>query len=266
MDLKRPSSVAGQFYPLDAHELYAKVDSLMQEDNNVGKVRALIVPHSGYDNAGEVYGSAYSTLKGASVDEVFLLGPSHYSKFDMTALSKYQQWEIPTGEVEQSHRITQIVGSDDNDAKDILRFDNEKHRSEHSIEVQLPFLHYLYKESVRIIPILVGNVSPRLLASSLAKHIDKDDLVVVSAELSHGYPMDYGEILDETALKAIEEMDTDKIMSEKFRSSLPQGVATVVELAKKHGWSPKILKYVNSAQVDGKEEKTSGYMAVAFVE
>lgn len=273
MEINRPAAVAGTFYKLDEHELYAQLDSFVfdlkaREKIPVpkGKVKGLIVPHSGYELAGDVYGAAYSLLQKQSVDEVFILGFSHYSDLEDTVFADYQQWEIPLGKLEQSHKIKHMVKSDDSIAHDIFHGGHEKHAREHSIEVQLPWIYYLYKELARIIPIIVGRVSPRILASHLSPFIDADDIVIAAAELSHGFPTDYAEVIDATAISAIIELDTDTVTGKKFKSSASQNIATMIELAKMNNWKPHLVKYQNSQVHPDDPTKTVGYFAVAFVE
>lgn len=267
MELNRPSAVAGSYYKQDEHELFAQMDGFIYpvKTTPLGNIKALILPHSGFQYVGKVIGQGYAHVNGKKVDEVFLLGPSHYSKFEYVAFGDYQTWEVPVGKIESSHRVKQIVASDDESRKDLFRFDDSVHEREHSLEVQLPWIRTIWGEQVRIVPMLVGEVSPRLVANALAETMDKDDLIIASAELSHGYPRDYAEVIDATAITAIEKLDVETIMSEKFKSTAPVVIATIAELAKKNNWTPTLLKYENINPHDD-ISNTNGVFAMAFSE
>jgi MEMO1 family protein len=273
----RPNIGANVLYPGDKHELVAAVETYLNSntlketrteegvDLSDKKIKALLVPHSGYEYSGELLGQGYRLVENQTVDEVFLLGVTHFSDFEGALVSTFSKWETPMGYVEQSHRTDQIIGSDDNKAKDILRPDQEKHLGEHSIEVQLPFVKSVSKQS-RVVPILVDEISPRLMADSLSGLIDKDDLLVGAVELSQGFPKDYAEVLDATSIDAISDLDTDRIMNEKFQSTGSIVIGTIVEIAKIKDWNVGVINYKNSAETDGNEDKTVGRMCIAFFE
>jgi len=273
----RPNIGSNIFYPGDKHELTAVVNTYinsdLQEDKRTQegvdisdkKIKAILVPHSSYEYSGKLLGQGYGLVKNQTIDEVFILGVTNFSKFDGALVSSFSKWETPLGYVEQSHRISQIISSDDNKIKDLLQSDQTKHLGEQSIEVQLPFIKIISKES-RIIPMLLDKVSPRLMADVLNPLIDKDDLIVGSVELSQGFPKDYAEVLDATSIDAILDLDTDRIMNERFQSTGSTVIATIVEIAKQHDWHVGVIDYMNSSKIDNNEDKTVGRMCIAFYE
>lgn len=276
MNKTRPSIAAGTFYNSDKHELLAQVDAYVSNNkkrtrtqDNVElqdkNIRSIIVPHSGYKYTGNLMGLAYSHLLDKKIDEAFILGVSHFSDISETAVSTFEKWETPLGKIFQSPRTKDIIESDDSNIKDLLQEHNEEHLGEHSIEVQLPFLQYINKK-IKILPILVGNNSPRLLAKALNDILDKDDVVVASVELSHSFPKDYAEVIDATAIDAIVDLDTDRVMDERFQATNRSLIGTVIELAKINDWRVGVLDYENSADVDNDDQKSVGRVAIAFYE
>lgn len=265
-ELRFPS-VSGKFYPIDAGELASMIQNLLDSrpyPTSSGKLKGLILPHSGYEYCGEILAAGYSEMKGMIVDEVFVLGFSNFHEVDKTAFSDFKYWQTPLGKTEQSHRVTQIVMSDDPTSQDILKFDNEKHHGEHTVEIQLPFLQEIVSGEFRIIPMLAGKVSPRLLSKTFDKHIDPDDMLIVSAELSHGYPLDYAKDIDKLMIENILKMDSDFIEAEKSELTNKVGVSTIIHLARLRGWKPKLLGYFTSAEKYPDNEKVSGYAAIGF--
>src|SRR3989304_9033125 len=65
-------------------DTYAQQHYFMQADSK--KIRALIVPHAGYQYSGEVAAAAYRILKGGNFKRIIILAPSHHENFVGVAL------------------------------------------------------------------------------------------------------------------------------------------------------------------------------------
>jgi hypothetical protein len=98
------------------------------------------------------------------------------------------------------------------DNNSCFTFNPEAHASEHSIEVQLPFIQYYFNYPPPIIPIVLGSQSKELckdVADALKPYFTEDNLFIISADFSH-YPA------YETAVV------TDKKTADAFCSGDPQ--------------------------------------------
>lgn len=259
---------AGSFYPVNKGELAEQVKNLIGNSGqkNLPRVRALIVPHSGYQYVGNLYGKAYSALSGSSVDEAFVISGSFFHKLESVSFCDLRYWEVPNGTVELSHRIDRIAHSDDSEVKNILKKNNSAHMGEHSIEVQLPFLLEALGNSFRLIPAMTDGISPRLVARCLIEHIDQNDLLIGISELSRGYPKDYAVEIDKVSIDAILHKDTDKILSDIFEASFPQVIAFVTEIAKEKNWKPVLLEYLTCSTSPENPQKVTGCVAIAYLE
>ncbi|GAB4160642.1 MAG: MEMO1 family protein [Candidatus Dojkabacteria bacterium] len=267
--LNRPSTASGVFYPLDFAELVTKIDELFSQvlpRPLEGKIRAIVAPHSPYQFAGPVYAAAYKPLLNQQIDECFVLAPSHYSRFEGIVSANFKTWDTPIGVIEQSHRTARIISSDDALAKELLKFDEAKFETEHSVEVQLPFIQKVFGAEAKFIPMLFGTGSPRQYAKALNAHLDPNDLIIASAELSHGYPEQYAKEIDDQSVKAILGLEIDKVESDKFKSSSNEIFATLIELARINSWKAHLLMLNNSSEYDNQTESTVGYLALAFTE
>lgn len=271
MESTRFAAVAGQFYPIDSAELDGAIADFIDPtaDDIIGnrKYRAFILPHSNYKSCGKVMGAGYAKMLDREIDEVFIMTGSHFHQVEGVVLSDFERWEIPTGYVEESHRRNQIVASDDSLDRDLLVKDNEIFDGEHAVEMHLPVLKYLWGEEFRIVPMIVGKASPRLVANRLSKFIDPDDLIICSSELSHGYPEDYAVDIDKRAIDAILSFDVNTVMHESFKAFAPTAIASLIEIAKDKGWKAELLDYSNSASISrsrANSAKTSGYVAIGF--
>lgn len=268
MESTRFATMAGQFYPIDPQELEGAIADMIDPTGDdiiqTKKYKAFILPHSNYKQCGQVLGEAYAKMLDREIDEVFVMTGSHFHQVEGVTFSDFDRWEIPLGYVEKSHRLEQIVGSDDSSAKDLFQIDNDIFDGEHAIEVQLPFLHYIWGEEFRLIPMIIGKSSPRLVANGLKKFVDPDDLIICSSELSHGYPADYAKDIDKLAIESILKLDVDAVMQDTFKAFSRNSIAALLELAKEKSWKPELLMYQNSSEVAKDKAKTVGYVAIGF--
>lgn len=284
--LTRPPVVAGKFYPINADELRKQIEDEMTAardeikqvslpDDN--KIKALIVPHAGYLYSGKVAASAYLQIQDQKFDEIYILGSSHSSFHDGIAFANYKDWETPLGKVKTSPQIEKIIRSDDSLNQNFI-VDNEIHKNEHSLEVQLPFLQEALSDDFVIVPGLVGDGSPRILAKALGQFIAKEDLIVVSTDLSHYYDTLEAEELDTFAIESILELNSEPF--EEARKAMFQeetkrmnpiahacgasAIALLIELAKIRKWEPVKILYLNSGDVTGNNFRVVGYVSIAF--
>jgi MEMO1 family protein len=120
-----------------------------------GSLRAVLVPHMDYTRGGTVYGHGFRELFDNTSAKVFvIIATSHYSR-SRYSLSR-QTFLTPLGGVETDleyvDRIAAIYGDD-------AFADPFAHFPEHSIELEVVLLQYLYEKHrpFRIVPLLVGS-------------------------------------------------------------------------------------------------------------
>jgi AmmeMemoRadiSam system protein B len=257
----RPAAFAGQFYPADEAELKAQIEEFLKEAKPKklkGKVKALIVPHAGYQYSGPVAAYGYKLLELSTVNRqlsAVLLGPSHRMMFPGIALSNFDFWQTPLGNVHAYSLYKKLL--DDVDFKLV----NEAHAFEHSIEVQLPFLQTVVKD-LKITPLLTGRVDEhKQIAKRLSENIDDKTLIIVSSDLSHYLPYKEAVEIDKETIDQILNLDT-YIESEQACGT--SGIIILIELAKLLGWKAKLLDYRNSGDTSGDKDKVVGYASIAF--
>jgi len=187
---ERKPAVAGSFYPADAAELKKLISGLLasaKPDQTNGRVRALLVPHAGYVFSGAVAASGYNQLNpDQHYQRIFILASSHRFSFGMAAVYTDGDYVTPLGK----------VAVDTDLARELIRDSNvfteypEAHLSEHSIEVQLPFLQYRLNYPFKIVPIILGTQVPSVveeIAMALKPYFTAENLFIISADFSH-YP------------------------------------------------------------------------------
>ncbi len=190
MKIREPA-VAGQFYPGNPETLKHKIQSFLKEvkaPKVKGKIYGIIVPHAGYDFSGQTAAYAFKQIEGERYDTVIILGPSHQVAFKGAAVYPTGYWHTPLGDVEIDISFaTRLISQNKYIIGEI-----SPHNSEHSLEVELPWLQSVLK-NFKIVPICMGDQSfefCQILADAIVKTIRELSLqrvlIVVSSDFYHG--------------------------------------------------------------------------------
>lgn len=262
--MRRPA-VAGRFYPLNPEYLEEELKRCfkgleIQERDVLGAV----CPHAGYVYSGKVAASAYATLPKA--DTYVLIGPNHTGYGSPVSLSK-DTWETPLGIVEVDLRLADgFLGS-------IVDVDEVGHRYEHSIEVQIPFLQYLFGRSLRILPICMGMqdeetaVEVGNLAADLVSKSREKVIFIASSDFTHYQPAEIAKKIDSEVIEAILNQDVSEmydLLYKRNASVCGYGpIAAMLTASKKLGGKrATLLNYDNSGTVSGDMNAVVGYAAI----
>ena len=208
----RKAAVAGSFYPSEKDTLKEEVKTLLDQNRAKsipGRVRALLVPHAGYIYSGATAAAAYNSLLSMSpYKAVFIIGSSHRHRFKGASVSKKDNFLTPLGRA----KINKTICSGLIESSTVFSAYDEAHTEEHSLEVQLPFLQYIFGDELTIVPLLTGSSSQSELLD-IAKHLypyfNNDYLFIISSDFSH-YPA-YKEAvkLDNETINEFIESDPD---------------------------------------------------------
>jgi AmmeMemoRadiSam system protein B len=129
------------------------------------QLRAALIPHIDYSRGGVTYAWGYKELFEHTAASLFvIIGTSHYSSHRFTLTRK--NFKTPLGIVptdqEYIDRLVKHYGEG--------LFDDEllAHLPEHSIELEVVFLQYLYERErpIRIVPLVVGSFQDCVLLGS----------------------------------------------------------------------------------------------------
>jgi AmmeMemoRadiSam system protein B/AmmeMemoRadiSam system protein A len=188
--IDRQPAFAGSFYPASPRELREDLEDYFARAEAVrldGRVRVLILPHAGYDYSGVVAASGYKSIpEETSYKNIFFIASSHREQFNGASVYAAGNYLTPLGEARVNREIaSQLIQSDKN-----IRYLPRAHDREHSIEVQIPFIQYHFKETPDIVPIVMGTSSlaaSRDLAAALLPWFTPENLFIISSDFSH-YP------------------------------------------------------------------------------
>ena len=278
--LIRAPAVAGQFYPAEPQALTTMVDEMLNRvsDKVEASPIALIVPHAGYIYSGQVAAYAFKQLEGRDIQTAVIIGPNHTRPdFDQVSVYPEGAFRTPLGLVLVDRELAhELIAADE---RIVSRPD--VHRSEHSIEVELPFLQRVCPRC-RIVPVIMGTPSPencRALAHALAKALPgRQAVIIASSDLSHYPSYDDAVEVDHATLSAIETLDPERFrqsIEEQMSRGIP-GLATcacgegpilvAMMAARELGANrAKVLRYANSGDTPfGGHDRVVGYGAVMF--
>lgn len=281
----RPPAVAGQFYPSDPKVLARTVDEFLARaavEQTGGPLLALIAPHAGYEFSGQVAAYSYSLLKGRKIERVVVISPCHVDAFPYSSVYGGDAYATPLGNIPVDKEFAKRLAT----LSPLIQVSSRGHgevqgRSEHSLEVQLPFLQRVLGQ-FKLVPIVMGQQgyeASRDLGVSLAKLLqggkegpsaELDTVIVASSDLSHYHPYDEAVRLDHATLNALEEYDYFN-MSQNFERRIWEAcgggpiVAAMIAAERLGANKAIILKYANSGDVTGDKSRVVGYGAAALV-
>src|SRR5207245_8990428 len=101
---------------------------------------AIVVPHAGYDYSGPVAANSYYRLATSGLRKsVIILAPNHTGYGSGVSTMTEEQWATPLGEAP----VNSLLASSISRLSGLNDVEEEAHKREHSIEVQLPFLQFI---------------------------------------------------------------------------------------------------------------------------
>lgn len=280
----RAPAVAGLFYPKDPQGLTDTITRFLAAapTSRLADLRAVIVPHAGYEYSGPTAAYAYQQLAGRGGDTVVILAASHYAAFHGVSVPATEAYETPLGRVPVSAKARELARNRPFvlEPRCLVRRppwsaaasktapaigEDTPETWEHSVEVQIPFLQRVLT-NFAILPVVFGDADPLELAHALAPLLDDRTLVVASTDLSHYHPYDEARTKDRKTVQAVCKLDTDWLSGDDAEDAacgrLP--VLTLLHLARLKGWQPHLLDYRNSGDTAGDKRGVVGYAAIAF--
>jgi len=268
----RPPAVAGMFYPADAGALERELAAYFKQGDvgvHPASVRGVIAPHAGYMYSGATAAAAYSRLRGRKFDTVVIVAPSHRDYFEGASVYPGDAYRTPLGDVPLDVEMRDALVK----ASEHVFAGEAGHRSEHAIEVQIPFLQMMLG-SFAILPVVMGDQN-RALCFALAEALDrvrgeKEVLLVASTDLSHYHTAKIADAIDSVTAEDIRSFDNRRLM-EHLESGAAEAcgggptVAVMGSLARLGAKKMEVVHHCNSGDITGEKQNVVGYLsAVAW--
>jgi AmmeMemoRadiSam system protein B len=288
----RKSIVAGQFYPGQHDACIDEINNCLDAEH-IGEslpetIVAGIVPHAGWTFSGGLAALVFSAirLQHEKVHTFVIFGAAHRYFGGMPAVFDRGFWETPLGEVPVDEELAEQVleaGPAESDCR--------AHQSEHSMEVQVPFIQYLFA-GAKILPILAPPSKQSIalgenIGRIVKKYEQKKIVCIGSTDLTH-YGPNYGFIpkgIDQDALNWADTVNDKKFIdlavnldpqalladaAENHNACGPGAAAATIAAAKELGSKKGILlAHTNSNKIMRQKMGSSsadsvGYAAIIF--
>ena len=216
----RPSPIAGSWYPGDKTALTAEMQSFFDKIAPLkvdGEIVALVVPHAGHVYSGSTAAHAFKAIEGMQFSRVVILSPSHQFFPQALLTTSHQAYGTPLGAVRVDRQaLDHLAELLEPEHIPITPIHADQ---EHSLEIELPFLQFLMPQGFRLVPLMLREQSQHLvrpLAQALATLIKQfgpaeKTLLVASSDLSHFYPENQANQLDQNVLSAMRAYDVDEL-------------------------------------------------------
>ena len=280
MKVRYPSQ-AGAFYAGSAASLRSEIENCFKHKYGPGKipevrsgkpqkVSGIIVPHAGYMYSGHVAAHSYLELGTDGTPETaVILGPNHTGLGSGVSMMTEGVWRTPLGDTAIDRELANQIWR----ASGLIDVDESAHRYEHSIEVQLPFLQYMYGGSFRFVPIslmMQDLKTCREIGKTIAS-VGKDRglVIVASTDLTHYESQQEAERKDSMVVEAIRELDeerlNDVVLSHHISMCGYGPVMTTIVAAKKLGSkTARLLSYRTSGDITGDMDAVVGYASMSL--
>ncbi len=279
MAIRKPY-VAGLFYAGSTERLREQIGWCFRGEFGPGKIPkppyhalrgpvALVLPHAGYQYSGPVaaWGFAWLAEQGRP-EAAVLIGTNHTGRGGRVSLGLRGAWETPLGPMEIDADLAEAILS----GSLLIEVSEVAFIQEHSVEVQLPFLQYLFGGG-RFVPLVmldqrleVAQEVGRALAGAIR---DKPIVLIASSDFTHYEPHEQAVRKDRLAIERLLELDLSgfyEVVREHGLSICGYGpIASVVEAARILGLGGgRLLKHATSGEVTGDRAAVVGYASLAF--
>jgi len=287
LPVRRPV-VAGRFYPGNRAGCIRMIEQCLPAEPGPDlpdRIVAGLVPHAGWVFSGAVAARVFAAIHVQGVPETFiLLSAMHGWGVSRPAVYAHGRWATPLGEIEVDEELAAAVLKT---GAGRLIDSQEAHSSEHSAEVQVPFIQYLFPDA-RILPILIPPDEDAARAGEVIGQVvsaaQRPVVIVGTTDLTHYGARYYGfapagtgegalewvRANDERVINLILDLRAEEIVAETSAHHNACGggaIAGTVAAARRLGAEKgHLLEYTTSYHVmpQGPATDFVGYAAIVF--
>ena len=266
----RLPAVAGRFYPSDPKELTSVVREYSRADARYSpmSVKACLVPHAGYIYSGHVAGAVFARI--TLPRKIIVLGVRHYPRGEPVAILSSGAWRTPLGDAP----IDEGLAAELRQQSALLCEDSLAHSTEHSLEVQVPFLQVL-APGFSFVPVALGTVQFESLVGvgeGIARALGsakESVLLLTTSDLNHYEDDATTRSKDGKAIDRLLGLDArglyDTCRNEEISMcGLGPAVAMLTALNAMGAKKAELVQYATSGDVSGDRSQVVGYAGMIF--
>lgn len=261
----RQPAVAGSFYPGSKGALEKELSQMIAFPGQKKKVIGLISPHAGYVYSGACAGKGFGRVEVPGT--VIILGVNHRGMGHSFAVDGNDYWNTPLGDIAVDGELADALANN----SEVFKIDSRAGATEHSLEVQVPFIQYL-NPGAKILPITVSSwdLGPLMEGGKeIARLIrGRDDvLIAASTDMSHYIDAESARVKDQKAIDAILAMDPGGLFHTVVEEDISMcGVGPTVMMLSAAGElgakESEVIEYTNSGEVSGDYYQVVGYLSM----
>lgn len=279
----REPSLAGMWYPGDPGGLERELESSFRHRLGPGELPArplqpataprktigLVSPHAGMMYSGAAAAHGYLRLAQEGLPGVVVvIGPNHGRLHAQNAIQASGAWDTPIG----TAAIHEQAAAKILETCDFLVDSASAHEGENSIELQVPFLRYVFGEELRWVPIMMADQSyptSERLGEGLAGALEGLDAVIVaSSDFTHEMAGGDARRDDPKVIDPLLQLDARGMDEARRRHHVTMcGYGPIIAmLTAAKQWQARaaeLLCYCTSADVVGPHGGAVGYASIA---
>ncbi|MFX0066875.1 MAG: AmmeMemoRadiSam system protein B [Candidatus Hermodarchaeota archaeon] len=288
----REPIVNNQFYRGKKEDLLRQIEEcFLDERFGVGilpkdikeseeEIIGVVSPHAGYVYSGMAQSHSYAALAATKTcyRSFLLLGLSHHGYFSALSLA---DWKTPLGVLKNDQELGEAL------AQTGIPADERVHKQEWSLEVQIPFLQYVFGDSAKIVPLIISDDMP---TSEIAEKIvsvlkdfksEKIGLIASSDFTHYGLNFGFHPFNTKEAPTKMKELDGGaidyllKFDSEGFLEYIKKTGATIcgrkpiaclTEVCRQIGATKAELNcYYTSGDIEHNYSRAVGYASISYL-
>ena len=260
--IRRPA-VAGRFYPSNKEKLVSDLAGYLAVEGKPRKAIGCVVPHAGYMYSGQVAGAVYARIE--LPERFIILCPNHTGMGTPLSIMSEGEWQTPLGNVKIESALARAIAH----ACPLVSEDETAHVSEHSLEVQLPFLQQL-KGEFSFVPIAVGTGSYaplERLGQAIAQSIEGSPepvQIIASSDMNHYESDSITRQKDRRAIDRVLALDPKglfDVIKKEHVTMCGYGPTIAMLTAAIHLGASKaeLVKYATSGDISGDRAEVVGY-------
>jgi MEMO1 family protein len=264
--LTRAPAVAGRFYPGDAKSLEADVRSYLSPSELRTRAIGCVIPHAGYIYSGNVAGAVFAQLEIPPIS--IILCPNHTGMGHPLAIMSKGSWDTPLGEMTIDSDLADSLMQ----AFPSLSENAAAHRSEHAIEVILPFLQ-VERPGCKFVPIALGTGHLEILEAlgeAIAEVITAQSepvLLIASSDMNHYENEAITRVKDRKAIERVLDRDPRGLFEVVKREQISMcgfgpTVAMLAAANRMGATTAKLVRYATSGDVSGDRDMVVGYAGI----
>jgi len=262
----RHAAVAGRFYPDDPAVLLSDLRSYLVPQKETIAAIGCVAPHAGYMYSGPVAGAVYAAVDVPS--RCIVMCPNHTGRGTPLSILSEGAWETPLGKTAVDSALAHELKA----RCALLAEDAEAHRSEHAVEVQIPFLQSKRKDAT-FVPIVLGTgrfEALQALGEAVAEVVAKQPervLIVASSDMNHYENDAITRVKDHKAIERMLALDPRGLFEVVMKENISMcgfgpAVAMLTAALRLGATQAKLVKYATSGDVSGDRDMVVGYAGV----